>query len=272
MGIIDQKKIWTGAVLVPLLLLLIVAGPPSLFPLLILLAVFLGLREYFQLCLPASERALRGAGMGLGVLCALLLSFGRPEMVFPFVAFSLFCVSVLVMAVARDLRESVSRAGIVLFGVYYVGFLFAHLAQIWRLPHGKQWALFLILGIWAGDIFAFFVGTLLGKHRLYPRVSPKKTWEGLAGAVAGSLLTGLVFASLWMPWVGMGLAAALAAALAVLGQAGDFIESMLKRSAQVKDSGTFIPGHGGMLDRIDSFLFSAPFLYYVLTYLLREMA
>lgn len=273
MGIIvDQKKIWTGAVLVPLLLLLIVAGPPFLFPLLILLVVFLGLREYFQLCLPASGGVLRGVGIGLGLLCALLLSFGRPDAVFPFVAFSLFCVSVLVMATARDLRESVSMAGIALFGVFYVGFLLAHLVLIWRLPHGKEWALFLILGIWAGDISAFFTGTLLGKHRLYPRISPKKTWEGLAGAVAGSLLTGLVFASLWMPWVGAGLAAGLAAALAVLGQAGDFVESMLKRSAHVKDSGTLIPGHGGMLDRIDSFLFSAPFLHYVLVFLLKEMA
>ena len=153
-----------------------------------------------------------------------------------------------------------------------MGFLFAHFTLIWRLPHGKEWALFLILGIWAADIFAFFVGTLLGKHRLYPRVSPKKTWEGLAGAVAGSLLTAGAFAFLWMPWVGTGLAAGLAAAIAVLGQAGDFIESMLKRSAQVKDSGTFIPGHGGMLDRIDSFLFSTPFLHYVLVYLLKEMA
>jgi phosphatidate cytidylyltransferase len=117
--------------------------------------------------------------------------------------------------------------------------------------------------------FAFLSGSLFGKHKLYPKISPNKTYEGLGGAIGDRS---------WWRWSipifhspdGRGLCILLAIGLTILGQLGDFTESMLKRSAQVKDSGSLIPGHGGMLDRMDSFLFSAPFLHYFLLYFLKE--
>jgi phosphatidate cytidylyltransferase len=135
---------------------------------------------------------------------------------------------------------------------------------------GKQWVLFLIATVWAGDISAFLSGTLLGRHKLYPKISPKKTYEGLAGGIVGSVIVALTFTLLFIPKLKIESCILLAIGLGFLGQLGDFTESMLKRSAQVKDSGSLIPGHGGMLDRLDSFLFSAPFLHYSLLYLFKE--
>jgi phosphatidate cytidylyltransferase len=135
---------------------------------------------------------------------------------------------------------------------------------------GRLWVLFLTTAVWAGDISAFLIGSLFGRHKLYPKISPKKTYEGLGGAIVGTVIVALAFARFFIPHLHSGSCILLAIGLAILGQLGDFTESMLKRSAQVKDSGSLIPGHGGMLDRLDSFLFSAPFLHYSLLYLLKE--
>jgi phosphatidate cytidylyltransferase len=157
-----------------------------------------------------------------------------------------------------------------LFGILFIGFLLAYVSLIWNMTNGRLWVLFLMVTIWAGDIFALLSGSFFGRHKLYPKISPNKTFEGLGGAIVGSIIVALAFALLFIPHLGKGPCILLAIGLGILGQLGDFTESMLKRSAQVKDSGTLIPGHGGMLDRLDSFLFSAPFLHYSLLYLLKE--
>ena len=119
-------------------------------------------------------------------------------------------------------------------------------------------------------MLAFVTGSLIGKHKLYPKISPKKTVEGLMGALLGSVLIGLLFKALFLPQLSPAICVMLGLGMGFLGQLGDFSESMLKRSAQVKDSGSLIPGHGGILDRLDSFLFAAPFLYYTLLHLVKE--
>jgi phosphatidate cytidylyltransferase len=160
--------------------------------------------------------------------------------------------------------------GIALYGILFIGFLLAYVSLIRNMPNGRVWVLFLIITVWAGDIFALLSGSLLGRHKLYPKISPNKTFEGLAGAIVGSIIVALAFSRFFIPNLEMGSCILLAIGLGILGQLGDFTESMVKRSAQAKDSGTLIPGHGGMLDRLDSFLFSAPFLHYALLYLLKE--
>jgi phosphatidate cytidylyltransferase len=125
----------------------------------------------------------------------------------------------------------------------------------------------LLLIIWASDTAAYLTGKNMGRHKLAPLVSPKKTVEGLFGAMAGALLVTLLFRH-WMHWMtGMTAlsAAAVGAAIGVLGQLGDMLESIAKRVCKVKDSSSLIPGHGGILDRIDSFLLTAPFLYQYLS-------
>jgi phosphatidate cytidylyltransferase len=131
-------------------------------------------------------------------------------------------------------------------------------------PAGKKWLVFLYLVIWASDTGAYYVGTAFGKHRLYEKISPKKSVEGLLGGVLASVLVA-VLCKLWLvPSLGIIEAAVLGAVLALAGTAGDLSESLIKRSAGVKDSGTIIPGHGGILDRMDSMLFAAPVLFFYL--------
>ena len=117
---------------------------------------------------------------------------------------------------------------------------------------------------WAGDIAALYIGRPFGKHKMAPRVSPAKSWEGAAGSVAGGMLVGGIYAHYLIPQAPLVEALALAAAGNIAGQLGDLCESALKRGAGVKDSGTLLPGHGGWLDRIDSSLFSVPIVYALL--------
>lgn len=272
MGGIGKKKVWTAVFFVPPIVVLIIAGPPAVLPLMVLLATFFGLREFYNLALPHARAVERFLGISLGLIFSALMAFGSAGWIAPFVVFLLLCLSVFFMVTSQDLSSAILNLGVTLFGIIYIGFLLSHVSLIRNVAGGKAWALFLIAAVWAGDISANFCGSQFGRHKLYPKISPKKTVEGLIGAVIGSILVALAFSQFFIPQLEKGLCVLIAIGLAVLGQLGDFTESMLKRSAQVKDSGSLIPGHGGMLDRLDSFLFSAPFLYYLLLYLFKERA
>jgi phosphatidate cytidylyltransferase len=156
---------------------------------------------------------------------------------------------------------------VILFGVLYVGLFLSYFTLLKNQIMGTRWVLFLIFTVWAGDTSAYFAGTLIGRHRLYPKLSPKKSVEGLFGGLAGSIAVALVFRRLFLTDLMPFHAVIMGASILLLGQMGDLGESMIKRSANVKDSSRLIPGHGGVLDRLDSFLFSAPFLYYYVQWL-----
>jgi phosphatidate cytidylyltransferase len=270
MGKIEKKKIWTGAAIIPPVVFLIAIGPPAILILMVLLATFLGLQEFYKLALPHAKKIEKGVGIGLGLIFSLLLSQGDVRFVTPFHVLVLFLISILYMANSQDLSSTISSMGVMFFGIFYIAFLLSHISMVRNSPEGTRWVLFLIITVWAGDIFALLIGSLFGKHKLYPKISPNKTYEGLAGAIVGSILVASAFAFFFIPRLAGWICVLIAIGLGVLGQLGDFTESMLKRSASVKDSGSFIPGHGGMLDRVDSFLFSAPFLHYILLYFLKE--
>ena len=270
MGNIEKVKIWMGFICIPPLIFLIAVGPPSIVFLMVWVATFLGLREFHNLALPHSKQIERFVGIGLGLILSIILSFGHAKAVFPFIVLLLLFLSVLFMSTSEDLSSAISNIGITLFGIFYIGFLLSHVFLIRKMEDGTQWVLFLTLTVWAGDICAFFSGSLLGRHKLYPKISPNKTYEGLGGAIVGAVIIALVFARLFIPQLHRGSCILLAIGVGILGQLGDFTESMLKRSAKVKDSGSLIPGHGGMLDRLDSFFFSAPFLHYSILYFLGE--
>lgn len=270
MGHIEKRKVWVGLGMIPPIVVLIALFHSSVLHLMVLLATFLGLREYYNLVLPHSEWIERTVGIGLGLILSLLISFGELREISPFLVIILLVLAVLVMAVSQDLSSTISKMGIALFGILFIGFLLAYVSLIRNMANGRTWVLFLIITVWAGDISALLSGSFLGRHKLYPKISPNKTFEGLGGAIVGSIIVALAFSWVFIPNLKIGTCTLLAIGLGILGQLGDFTESMLKRSAQVKDSGTLIPGHGGMLDRLDSFLFSAPFLHYSLLYFLKE--
>lgn len=167
--------------------------------------------------------------------------------------FSLLCI--------KDIKEAACETALFLLGILYIPLLMSYLVLMRDLPHGIRWIFLLLVIVMSGDTAAFYVGSSFGKRKLYPLVSPKKSVEGmvggLAGSVAGSFLAKATFFSHLTP-----LDCIATACLAgLLGQLGDLFESLLKRSFGVKDSGGIFPGHGGMLDRLDSVLFAAPTLY-----------
>ena len=130
------------------------------------------------------------------------------------------------MITSEDLLSAISKMGVTLLGILYVGFLLSYVSLIRNLTGGRTWVLFLIATIWAGDISAFLVGSWVGRHKLYPKISPKKTVEGLAGAVLGSVLASLIFRWLFLPHLSMSIAILVAFMMGLLGQLGDLTESM----------------------------------------------
>lgn len=143
----------------------------------------------------------------------------------------------------------------------YLGFMLSHFVTLRVLPNGMNWVLFAFLMTWIGDTAAYFVGRTLGRHKLWPRISPKKTWEGLAGEIVACIIAGPLIGG-WLVGIAVWQGLVIGLLVAVLGTFGDFAVSLLKRMAHMKDTGTLIPGHGGILDRLDSLMFTFPLITY----------
>jgi phosphatidate cytidylyltransferase len=222
------------------------ANPPRIAVLVAVLALFAGNYEW-----PDQTAAILGVlSLGLLVYC----TFSRP-----------------VEQVIADVSSSI-------FGLLYIGFTLISLPVLREQTNGPSLVAFLLCVVWAGDIAALYIGRRWGRHKLAPTISPNKSWEGALGSVAGGLLvTGFLlglehllkarFDSAWLSypediwyWLRLSVVVNVAA------QVGDLVESALKRSAGVKDSGTLLPGHGGVLDRIDALLLAAPVLWYALLF------
>jgi phosphatidate cytidylyltransferase len=159
----------------------------------------------------------------------------------------------------EDLAHALPRAALLLTGVLYVFGCWKCARPLRELnPH---WLMYGLLLNWVGDIGAYYIGRPFGKHKLAPRVSPKKSWEGSVASVFTSAVVGTFYLQRFLPSVPLWQAAALSVAANIAGQLGDLAESAMKRGAHVKDSGVILPGHGGLLDRVDSTLFALPVIY-----------
>ena len=161
-----------------------------------------------------------------------------------------------------DIRHVARDFSFLVAGLLYVPLLLAPLILVRYEPFGSQWIFLIMAIVMAGDSGAYYVGSAVGKRKLYPVVSPNKSVEGALGGVAGSVAGALIARATFFPQLTLLDAVATALLLGVLGQLGDLFESLLKRSFGVKDSGSIIPGHGGILDRLDSILFAAPAAFY----------
>jgi phosphatidate cytidylyltransferase len=160
----------------------------------------------------------------------------------------------------QELQNAPRRVGLALLGAVYPGLLLSALVRLRQLDRGEWWIILALTVTWLNDTSAYFAGRAFGKHKLYERISPSKTWEGAIGGALGSIAGALVVQHFWIPQLPAWGAAVIGAGAAVLGPVGDLSESMLKRSFGAKDSGRLLPGHGGILDRIDALLFNAPFV------------
>jgi phosphatidate cytidylyltransferase len=248
----------TALVAVPLVFLLVGWGTPAVFGTTIFLVSFFALREYFAIVFTDSPRdRIVGVGFGVG-LSFLLLVTEAAQTISGISLLLILCFSFYLIA-GGELRDNLLKLAWIMLGGFYLGFLLPHWVLLFRLPDGRSWALFVLVVIIAGDSLAYFAGRLLGKRKLAPRISPGKTVEGAWGYLLGSGIAGLIMGKYLFDGSNSLELIGLALALGVLGQLGDLFESWIKRVFAVKDSSQLLPGHGGLLDRLDSLVFPAVF-------------
>jgi len=277
-----KRRVLTALILTAPVLYLTLWAPLWLFLAVLLLVVARSAYEYFEISGTAGLGGLRWLGyLGCAALCLaqgadLHLAAQSPTGSSFVVLLLTVCLIptglTLALIATSDLARFLGAAGSTLFGVFYVGLLLSWILPLrFPTPALAQAAgaagiapgrilLFLFLVIWAGDIFAYLVGRGIGRHLIFPRISPKKTLEGSLAGLAGSLLAAWALTH-WGKTPDLKTAMLLAGLVAVAGQVGDLVESALKRSAGLKDSGSLLPGHGGLLDRLDSVIFGAPVLW-----------
>jgi len=257
-----RTRLATAAVALPLLIWLILGSSPWVFAGVIVGFTAVGLGEFAAMALP-EHRPARVLAIVAGLAFAAAVVSGRPAALGA-VLFATLAGGLFVTLFDRDLPGGIARFANAMVAALYAGFLLPHVVSLRLLPGGERWVFFAIACAMGSDTGAYFAGRFAGRAKLMPRVSPNKTVEGAVGGLLGSVVLA-VFAWAVLPPPGERLEALifLSFAFSVLAQSGDLIESALKRAYGAKDSGWIIPGHGGVLDRIDSLVLPFVFAYYV---------
>jgi phosphatidate cytidylyltransferase len=288
------KRIATAAILIPIVLLLVLRAPVPVVAVVTAAIALITVQEFLKLTESYGVEPLRlptyiFVGLFFLLLATSTASDAPQPSALKFLLEAAFACALapfifLTIAMRRaKMSGAYPAAAAASFAFVYIALPMGMLVQLRQQWAGAFWLLYLLLIVWAGDIFAYFVGRSLGRHLMAPRISPKKTWEGAAASLAASLVVGsLLFShalqiSSFLLRVGLiqrrdGLFGfekpelwpiiLLTIALNIAAQLGDLVESLIKRGAGVKDSGAILPGHGGMLDRIDALLFAAPVLWF----------
>ena len=243
-----------------------------------MLAMVIGCqREFYRMCRAAGSEPQQFAGTVLGAALAVMafvifMQFGSQSAVDAVVGKTVYALglymlllvpTVFICEMVRNRPTPIANVAATFAGVMYVAVPISLLFFVPLLLGGGEWNPWMMLAyvviVWSNDIFAYLVGCAIGRHRMCERISPKKSWEGFFGGVAGAIGIGVLVG--WLLGGDLLLWGGLAAVIAVTGVAGDFVESMFKRSVDMKDSGSMLPGHGGWLDRFDAMLISAPFVF-----------
>ncbi|RJX19392.1 MAG: phosphatidate cytidylyltransferase [Desulfobulbus sp.] len=243
---------------------LLVFGPPVLFWLVIVAIAAYGLLEYFRMTVSSPTSVMTGVKIAVSLLPVLAAVAGRPDLLLGSLFFSLFLWIMLVLGRYARIDNGLNFLGTGCLGILYISFALAHLVLIRSLPQGAGWLLVLTAITAGGDTGAYYIGSTMGRRKLCPVISPKKTVEGAIGGISAGMLCAVAAGWYFLPGVSPALIALAAFLLAVVSIFGDLTESIIKRAVGVKDSGRLLFGHGGVLDRIDSLLVAGPVLYYFL--------
>ena len=288
------KRIATAVVLIPIVLVLVLRAPVPVLAVVAAVVALLTIHEFLKLTESYGVQPMRLPTYIFTGFFFLLLAI-NPGNEKPLLSTAIFIYAVgfaaaiapfLALSIAmrrEDLRSGYPAAAASVFAFTYIALPLGMLVQLRQQWAGAFFLLYLLLVVWAGDIFAYFVGKAIGRHWMSPRISPKKTWEGAVASLVASVAVGWVLFSYaetisdaLLRWglitrrdglfglekPSMILVVLVTVALNVAAQLGDLVESLIKRGAGVKDSGALLPGHGGMLDRIDALLFAAPVLWF----------
>jgi len=273
-----KKRVITALWGIPLLVAVIWFGEPwnpTLFTVFIAVWALLAAFEFYRLVTTSKVSPLTY----FGLVCVLLFIVGRnPDvlsalephfdiaLITPLILSAAAVLSFIWLLARRQKEGAFAGWAWTMAGILYIGWLLSYLVSLRGLEDGRNWIFLALFTTFASDTAAFFIGRALGRHPLAPNISPGKTWEGAVGGVLGAVLVSLFFVlptplSL-NPYLNWGQAILLGLLVSVFGQIGDLTESLLKRNVGVKDSGTLIPGHGGVLDRVDSIVFAGVVVYY----------
>jgi len=268
-----RTRLATAVVAIPLLVWIIVWNPWSLVSWLVGGAALVGVTEYFAMAFP-NDPIDRTFGIVAGALVVVAMVVPTHEL--SGMALSGVVIAGLILALARndDLHRGVLSVGTTMLGVLYVAFLLPHYVWMHGLPDpgklaaanvgpgGWRWVVLTVVIAMAGDVGGYFGGRYFGRRKLMPEVSPGKTVEGTFGAIAANIAGAVFCKAVFFHALSGAEVLGFALGVGSLAQVGDLCESMLKRAFGAKDSGWIIPGHGGVLDRIDSLVFPAPLVYY----------
>jgi phosphatidate cytidylyltransferase len=251
------KRWLTAVVAVPLLFVIIFFGSDTLFSAVITGVILLGVHEYQHIVFGAGHLWEKAQGLLIGFLIPLTVYFGNMQLLLAVLSFSVLLVFFTYLLRIKEDHFDILPVGKMILGFMYVPLMMSYFILIRRLDQGVLWIFFLLVLAFSGDVTAYYVGKNFGKQKLLPLVSPNKTVEGTIGLFVGSPALPVVHA------------AALGFFGSVLGQLGDLCESAMKRASGVKDSGVILPGHGGILDRLDCLIFIAPFVYYYYAFIIK---
>jgi phosphatidate cytidylyltransferase len=259
-----MKRVITAFVALPLLIGIIWLAPFWILTTVILVVALGGLYEFYRMLAP------RGAKTIMLITCVLtIFLFGSLLYkgfffitILPF--FVMLPLAFFLLSKGENYPKSTDFTQAII-GPFYICLPLIFFLLIAQLDQGKTWIFFMLAVIFAGDTASFYAGRYVGKHKL-TRISPGKTWEGTVGGLLANILTAGIFRLLFFPSLSLTSIVVIGIVMGISGQVGDLAESLLKRISNIKDSGTLLPGHGGILDRIDSLLFAVPVLYLYVAY------
>ena len=270
-----MKRVLSAAVFLPVFWVIVKKFHPGVYEILVTVTALLALRELYRLAAARGHRCHRLLGALVAVLFMASFAFAEFDIRYA-LALGLIALPLASLWRGGDWGSALADIGTTFFIATFIGVLFGYLIDlriINDLPKGDETGsdlvFLLFFVVWSSDTAAYYVGTTFGRRPLAPRVSPKKTVEGAVGGVVGALLAGFVAKAWFINRLSVIDCVILGLALGMIGILGDLVESMLKRGAGMKDSAALVPGHGGILDRVDSLLYAGPVLYYYYQFAMR---
>lgn len=258
------KRVTSAAIILPPLLCFLYYSTAGFFLAFTLILAVISLREYFQVLALSQCPAYPRISYLLAVLLIISAYVNATSLLALTATLTMMALTLNALFTNQAPYQRFSALLHSFFGIFFIGWSLSHLVLLRDLPNGKSYILFLCAIVWIGDSIAMYVGKTIGRHKISVSISPGKTWEGATGGLIGGIATAVASRNYLVPQLTLGQCLILALLLSITAQISDLGESMIKRYSGVKDSGELIPGHGGLLDRIDSLLFAAPTFVYTL--------